>query len=343
MWAVSFGERERRLGRQRCSQVTNRWPMVVINSLQPAYCRRVRSMLSLIGKVVCPLFAETPCTENWIWRATRPNPTVDRTRRFMASTCRASARRGGYLDRYAARMRLRLGVFVLLFMPLLVCSQETRTEAMFTQWKGSNRLAVDLFAGHLHAQSLSEVIELHQLLRSASSWQQCSAEPFAVPPREQWAEVVSALRLVKELVTRGILGRFEVHSAYRNAELNECAGGAAGSAHLHTFAVDLVPLEGIDPAPLLCRFWSEHGRSWNMGLSRYPSGRIHIDTSGYRTWGADHTGKYAYCTSAAEPLAQADLGSQRSAAPGRFAHRPSAAKRRLPLRAALLEGQAAHD
>ena len=192
-------------------------------------------------------------------------------------------------------MRPRLGVLALLFMPLIVCGQETRTEAMFTQWKASNQSAVDLFAGHLQAQSVSEVIELHQLLRSASSWQQCNASPFAVPPREQWAEVVSVLRLVKELVTREILGRFEVHSAYRNAELNECAGGAAGSAHLRTFAVDLVPLEGIDPSPLLCRFWSEHGRSWNMGLGRYPSGRIHIDTSGHRTWGADHN---ARCTGA---------------------------------------------
>src|SRR4029079_16893471 len=109
-------------------------------------------------------------------------------------------------------MRPRLGVLALLFMPLIVCGQETRTEAMFTQWKASNQPAVDLFARHLQAQSLSEVIELHQLLRSASSWQQCNAEPFAVPPPEQWAEVVSVLRLVKELVTRGILGRFEVHS-----------------------------------------------------------------------------------------------------------------------------------
>ena len=195
-------------------------------------------------------------------------------------------------------MRLRIGVFVLLSMPLLVCGQETRTEAMFTQWKASNQLAVDSFAGHLRAQSLSEVIELPQVLRSASSWQQCNAEPFAVPPQEQWAEVVSVLRLVKELVTRGILGRFEVHSAYRNAKLNECASGAAGSTHLRTFAVDLVQLEGIDPSPLLCRFWSEHGRFWNMGLSRYRSGRIHIDTSGYRTWGSDPTGKHAFCTSA---------------------------------------------
>ena len=196
-------------------------------------------------------------------------------------------------------MQLRLGALVFLFMPLLVCGQETRTEAMFAQWRVSNQVDVDLFAGFLQAQSLSGVIELHQLLRSASSWQQCNTEPFAIPPKEQWAEVVSVLRLVKELVTRGSLGRFEVHSAYRNAELNKCAGGVAGSTHLRTFAVDLVPLEGNDPSALLCRFWSEHGREWNMGLSRYPSGRIHIDTSGYRSWGSDHTGKSTYCTSAA--------------------------------------------
>lgn len=196
-------------------------------------------------------------------------------------------------------MSLRLGVFVFLSMPLLACGQETRTEAMFTQWRASNQLTVDTFAGHLETQSLSDVIELHQVLRSASSWQQCNAEPFAVPPQEQWAEVVTVLRLLKELLTRRILGRFEVHSAYRNAALNKCAGGAEGSAHLRTFAVDLVPREGVDPSPLLCRFWREHGRSWNMGLSRYQSGRIHIDTSGYRTWGSYTTGKHAYCTSAA--------------------------------------------
>ena len=196
-------------------------------------------------------------------------------------------------------MRRAFGVLLLVMMPLLAFGQEKRTEAMFALWKASNQPAVDAFAAHLGAQSLSEVIALHQLLRSASDWQECKAEPFAVPPREQWGEVDSVLRLVKELVARGILGRFEVQSAYRDAQLNRCARGAEGSAHLRTFAVDLVPLDGADPAPLLCKFWREHGGAWHMGLSRYPSGRIHIDAAGYRTWGADHTGKQAYCTRSA--------------------------------------------
>jgi hypothetical protein len=50
----------------------------------------------------------------------------------------------------------------------------------------------DLFAGYLQTQSLSGVIELHQLLRSASSWQQCNASPFAIPPQEQWAGLSGA-------------------------------------------------------------------------------------------------------------------------------------------------------
>jgi len=45
----------------------------------------------------------------------------------------------------------------------------------------------------------------------------------------------------------------------------------------------------------LCGFWQEEGRAWNLGLMRYPSGRIHIDTVGYRTWGADHSGKSTAC------------------------------------------------
>jgi hypothetical protein len=45
----------------------------------------------------------------------------------------------------------------------------------------------------------------------------------------------------------------------------------------------------------LCEFWREEGESWNMGVSRYPTGRIHIDRNGYRTWGASHKRGSSYC------------------------------------------------
>jgi hypothetical protein len=32
-----------------------------------------------------------------------------------------------------------------------------------------------------------------------------------------------------------------------------------------------------------------------MGLGRYPSGRVHIDRNGYRTWGASHGRGSSFC------------------------------------------------
>jgi uncharacterized protein YcbK (DUF882 family) len=169
---------------------------------------------------------------------------------------------------------------------------------MFAAWKQQNADAVAEFHSHLATLELHTVVELVQLLRSASSWQECSAEPYAVPPREQWQSVESVLRLLKELTEKQILGSFVVHSAYRNQDLNKCAGGASGSAHLRSFAIDLTPTGSEDVTAKLCSFWREQGRTWRMGFSRYPSGRLHIDTSGYRTWGSDHTGRSAVCSAA---------------------------------------------
>jgi uncharacterized protein YcbK (DUF882 family) len=88
---------------------------------------------------------------------------------------------------------------------------------------------------------------------------------------------------------------FEVHSGYRHRELNRCAGGAARSAHLLAFAIDITTQTPPDARQRLCDFWLAHGRSWNMGLGHYPSGRMHIDTHGYRSWGADGSAQSAVC------------------------------------------------
>jgi hypothetical protein len=174
-------------------------------------------------------------------------------------------------------------------------AQETRDAAGFAQWRQAHAAPVQAFEQFLAAQRLEGLVPLDQLLRSASDWQVCQAEPYAVPPEAQWPAVQQVLELVRELVNRGVLGPFDVHSGYRDAVLNECAGGAKGSAHLRAFAIDLTPRAGPDPAPGLCAFWRREGAAWRMGLSRYPSGRIHIDTAGHRTWGADHTGQSAFC------------------------------------------------
>lgn len=190
----------------------------------------------------------------------------------------------------------RAAAAALLVTVLAGCALAPRGELAFAAWRTSQGQPLAEFERHLATEGVAQVLPLHQLLRSASSWRECGAEPFALPPREQWPAVASVLRLLQALQAAGAMGRaLEVHSGYRHPALNTCAQGAAGSAHLRSFALDFTPLDGSDPTAGLCAFWRTQGRAWNMGLSRYPSGRIHIDTAGYRTWGADHTGQSSVC------------------------------------------------
>ncbi len=163
---------------------------------------------------------------------------------------------------------------------------------MFAQWAGDHQTRP--FREMLVDARLYGVVPIHQLLRSASDWKQCHASPFAVPPAGNWAAVRSTLALIHTLDQQGILRQFEVVSAYRDRQLNRCAGGAVASAHTRAFAVDILLPAWFDPNPL-CSFWQQHGQAWNMGLGRYPSGRIHIDTAGYRTWGGDGSAGSSFC------------------------------------------------
>lgn len=164
---------------------------------------------------------------------------------------------------------------------------------MFAQWAGDHQTRP--FREMLVNARLYGVVPIHQLLRSASDWKLCRASPFAVPPVSNWPAVRSTLSLLQALGDQKVLGPFEVVSAYRDPGLNRCAGGAVGSAHTRAFAVDVLLPAWADPNPL-CRFWQQHGQAWSMGLGRYPSGRIHIDTAGYRTWGGDGSAGSSFCS-----------------------------------------------
>ncbi|MBV8501465.1 MAG: DUF882 domain-containing protein [Paucibacter sp.] len=173
-------------------------------------------------------------------------------------------------------------------------SGDIRTPAAFAQWRGQHEAEVAAYESFLKAEDLQGLVPMHELLRSASDWQKCEAQPFAVPPQAQWKDVASVLRLVKTLKADDMLGPFEMHSGYRNPELNQCAGGAARSAHLRAFAMDITPVDAAT-LPKLCAFWREQGPALSMGLGQYPSGRIHIDTLGHRTWGRDGSFKTSPC------------------------------------------------
>jgi len=170
---------------------------------------------------------------------------------------------------------------------------EERDAVLFQHWRSNHAQAVRDFETFLVAEELAHVVPAYQLLRSASMWKECRGEPFAVPPQKNWKDVKDVLRLLQELRKSNVLGDFEVVSAYRDEKLNRCSGGSKRSSHMR-FAVDLLPKEG-DYGPRLCRFWREHGRAWDMGLSRYPTGRVHIDRTGWRTWGEDHTRATSFC------------------------------------------------
>ena len=179
--------------------------------------------------------------------------------------------------------------------PVINDSGDVRTPAAFAQWRGQHEVEVTNFDAFLRAESLQGLVPLHELLRSASDWQKCEALPFAVPPQAQWGDTASVLRLVKTLKSRGVLPQFEMHSGYRDAALNQCAGGAARSAHLRGFAMDITSRNVETVLPALCAFWREQGPALNMGLGQYPSGRIHLDTLGHRTWGRDGSSKTSPC------------------------------------------------
>jgi hypothetical protein len=172
-------------------------------------------------------------------------------------------------------------------------SDDERDSVLFSIWRSKRASEVDTFGAFLVSEDVAEVVPLYQLLRSASMWKDCNAEPFELPPQEDWEKVRDVLILLRELHQRDVLPGFEVVSAYRDPRLNRCAGGAPGSAH-QKFAVDIAPLSP-EVGGRLCAFWREHGKQWDMGVSRYPTGRIHIDRLGYRTWGASHKRASSYC------------------------------------------------
>lgn len=183
----------------------------------------------------------------------------------------------------------------VLLLPTLsrAAEDDQRGALLFSNWRSTAGPQLEAFESYLVRQNVAQVVPAYQLLRTASMWKECRAQPFQVPPPQLWPQVVDVLRLLQELRARNVLGSFEVVSAYRDPELNRCAGGAPRSAHV-LFAVDLRPLEP-DAGARLCRFWREEGKPWNMGLSRYPTGRVHIDRNGYRTWGASHGRGSSFC------------------------------------------------
>ena len=165
-------------------------------------------------------------------------------------------------------------------------------EPGYRAWVGAdpNRpVLVKSFNDYLVAAGVGGVAPTWQLLRTASQWQRCGAQPFEIPPTDGWAHIVAALRYVGAFVMPKI-GRVEPVSVYRNPALNRCAGGATESTHRTVGAIDMVPLHRISREGLmtaLCQLHLGSGTWNNVGLGLYKGVRFHIDAQKFREWGTE--------------------------------------------------------
>ncbi|MBN6539906.1 D-Ala-D-Ala carboxypeptidase ZrlA [Acinetobacter pittii] len=170
---------------------------------------------------------------------------------------------------------------------------------------GDHWQSVQAYKQFLKQKGLANLVPDHELLSSARDWQKCGVEPYAVPPREIWSNIVPTLSILKALVDDGVINDFEVTSVYRALSLNRCAGGADASRHVFNAALDF-RIGPEQPSDLdqfniqqtktkICQFWATKGQALNMGLGVYASGQIHIDSQGFRSWGPDHHYRTSIC------------------------------------------------
>ncbi len=176
-----------------------------------------------------------------------------------------------------------------------------QSAAGFRQWilaAGSNRDDVTAFGNFLTAQGVGSVVPLWELTRTSSSWEECGAEPFEAPPRDKWDHIVTTLKFVRDEVIPAV-GEVEVVSGYRNAKLNACSDGAPKSAHREFFALDLTPVNAAVDRPEMirsvCAAHARDGARYDAGLGFYTGRRFHVDSHGFRKWGANGKGATSPC------------------------------------------------
>lgn len=175
----------------------------------------------------------------------------------------------------------------------------------FRSWiagSGADRDDVTAFGNFLAAEGVGSVVPLWELTRTSSSWSECGAEPFEAPPRDKWDHIVTTLKFVRDEVIPAV-GQVEVVSGYRNAKLNACSDGAPKSAHREFFALDLTPVNpAVDRNAMIrsvCTAHARDGAKYNAGLGFYTGRRFHVDSNGFRKWGANGKGATSPCVTQA--------------------------------------------
>lgn len=199
-------------------------------------------------------------------------------------------------------------LIVSLAILLLAAATPSCAEDTFDAWLAGEPGRAELFArfqAALAAEGVSGVVPNEQLWMVDQLNPRCANAQFAAPPPALWPAMFDTLRLTRDYVVPAV-GGVRVVSAWRSDAFNICIGGASRSAHRDFMALDLVP---VDPAVTrehlierLCAVHRVEGRSVRFGLGIYSGRRFHIDTRGFRGWGADHRGASFPCLAALPTL-----------------------------------------
>ena len=180
-------------------------------------------------------------------------------------------------------------------------SADGQSHADYLAWLARSPVAraqVLGFKSFLDMRGVEDVVPTWQLVRTASMWRECNGPRFEVAPFTEWNHIANTLRFVRSHV-EPVVGRVEALSGYRNAELNQCSGGARESAHRRFFALDLTPLKAVSREGMirsLCRIHEWRGRGYDIGLGFYSGLRFHVDSKGFRRWGSDGRGASSPCS-----------------------------------------------
>lgn len=167
----------------------------------------------------------------------------------------------------------------------------------------SRRSDVDEYKNYLYRHLGIKELPMNELLTTARDWQACGYEPYEVPPKPLWGNIIPTLQVYHILKLRGTLpSDSQIRSVYRSPTLNQCAGGAKSSKHLVNGAIDIWVADSdtageklLAIKDALCEFWVSEGARYQLGLGLYATGAIHLDTKGYRKWGTQFTNENSPC------------------------------------------------
>ncbi len=198
-----------------------------------------------------------------------------------------------------------LALSVFLVSPSIAASlPEGQSRADYLAWLARDpgaRAEVLGFKSFLDMKGVDEVVPTWQLLRTASMWRECDGPRFEVAPFTEWQHIAETLQFIGKHV-EPVIGDVQALSGYRNAQLNQCSGGAKASAHRHFFALDLSPVRDIGRTAMirsLCRIHNWRGSGYDIGLGFYSGMRFHVDSKGFRKWGSNGRGETSPCVTIA--------------------------------------------